>query len=85
VEIPWRDRDYYQILGVARDASREEIRKAYRKLARCYHPELKPGVKSAEEKFKVISLAYEVLGDPDKRKLYDEFGDDGLTPGFNSE
>jgi len=79
------DRDYYQILGVGRAASREEIRKAYRRLARSYHPDLKPGDKSAEEKFKVISLAYEVLGDPDKRKLYDEFGDVGLTPGFNSE
>jgi molecular chaperone DnaJ len=78
-------RDYYQILGVARSANREEVRKAYRKLARTYHPDVKPGDKNAEEMFKEISLAYEVLGDADKRKLYDEFGSDGLAAGFDAD
>lgn len=79
------ERDYYQILRVARNASREEIRKSYRKLARIYHPDVKPGDKNAEEMFKEISLAYEVLGDADKRKLYDEFGSDGLAAGFDAD
>src|ERR1051325_1617005 len=78
-------RDYYQILGVARNASVDDIRKAYRKLARKYHPDINPGDKSAEEKFKEISVAYEVLSDADKRKLYDEFGEQGLSAGFDPE
>lgn len=79
------ERDYYQILGVKRGASSEDIRKAYRKLARKYHPDINPGNKEAENKFKDISVAYDVLSDPGKRKLYDEFGEAGLASGFDAE
>lgn len=79
------ERDYYQILGVSRSASQEDIRKAYRKLARKYHPDINPGNKEAENKFKEISVANDVLSDPQKRKLYDEFGESGLAAGFNAE
>ena len=67
-------KDYYKILGVERSSSAAEIRKAYRKLARKYHPDVNPGDKSAEEKFKELNEAYEVLSDPEKRKRYDELG-----------
>ncbi len=77
--------DYYKILGVQRSAAAKEIRNAYRKLARKYHPDINPGDKAAEEKFKEISVAYEVLGDSEKRKRYDEFGEEGLSPGFDPE
>ncbi|MBA2847692.1 molecular chaperone DnaJ [Thermosulfuriphilus ammonigenes] len=72
-------KDYYQILGVARDASAEEIKKAYRRLALKYHPDRNPGDKEAEERFKEASEAYEVLSDPEKRAIYDRFGHQGLS------
>ena len=67
-------KDYYQILGIKKDASADDIKKAYRKLARKYHPDLNPGDKKAETKFKEINEAQEVLSDPDKRKKYDQYG-----------
>ena len=73
--------DYYELLGVARKASVKDIRAAYRKLARKYHPDLNPGDKSAEEKFKQIQEAYEVLSDTKKRQMYDQFGFNVPGPG----
>ena len=75
-------KDYYEILGVKKSASAEDIRKAFRKLARKYHPDVNPGDKSAEEKFKGISEANEVLSDPKKRKIYDQVGfySDNIDP-----
>ncbi|MGD0955425.1 MAG: molecular chaperone DnaJ [Candidatus Acidiferrales bacterium] len=73
--------DYYELLGVPRKAPVKEIRAAYRKLARKYHPDLNPGDKSAEEKFKQIQEAYEVLSDTKKRQMYDEFGFNAPGPG----
>ncbi len=67
-------KDYYAILGVSKTATAEEIRKAFRKLARQYHPDLNPGNKQAEDRFKEINEAYEVLSDPDKKQKYDQFG-----------
>src|SRR5262245_33990789 len=72
-------RDYYEILGVARTASAEEIKKSYRQLALKYHPDRNPGDKEAEENFKHAAEAYEALGDPEKRQLYDRFGHAGLS------
>ncbi len=68
------DRDYYEILGVSRDASAEQIKKAYRGMARKYHPDVNPGDKSAEKKFQEAQSAYDILGDAEKRKLYDQYG-----------
>src|SRR5579863_4773247 len=67
-------KDYYDILGVKKSASADDIRKAFRKLARKYHPDVNPGDKSAEEKFKTLSEANDVLSDPKKRKIYDQVG-----------
>ena len=77
--------DYYQILGVKKDASKEEIKKAYRKLAMKYHPDHTKGDKAAEEKFKKISEAYAVLSDNEKRKEYDTFGAEGFRQRFSQE
>ncbi|MGD1100859.1 MAG: molecular chaperone DnaJ [Terriglobia bacterium] len=76
-------KDYYAVLGVSRDAKPEEIRKAYRHLARKHHPDVNPGNKGAEEKFKQLSEAYEILSDEKKRKIYDQYGfySDNLPPG----
>ncbi|GMU03289.1 molecular chaperone DnaJ [Corallococcus caeni] len=77
--------DYYQILGVPRTASADDLKKAFRKLARQHHPDVNPGDKGAEEKFKRINTAFEVLGDPKKRALYDEFGEDAEKIGFDEK
>src|SRR5918996_520073 len=69
----WFEKDYYRVLGVSDTASQKDIKSAYRKLSRQYHPDAKPGDKAAEERFKEVSAAYDVVGDPDKRKEYDEF------------
>ena len=74
-------RDYYEVLGVAKTASDDELKKAYRKLAKQYHPDMNPGDKGAEAKFKEIN-AYEVLSDKDKRSKYDQFGHAGVDPNF---
>ena len=72
-------RDYYEVLGVSKDASAEEIKKAYRKKALQYHPDKNPGNKEAEEKFKEAAEAYEVLRDPNKKQRYDQFGHAGMS------
>jgi molecular chaperone DnaJ len=78
-----KDKDLYAILGLSKGASADEVRKAYRKLARKFHPDLNPGDKQAEERFKDLSLANDVLSDETKRALYDEFGMEGLQAGFD--
>ena len=78
-------RDLYEILGVQRTAPADEIRRAYRRLAKKYHPDMNPGDRKAEEKFKEITAAHEVLNDPKRRKLYDEFGADSLRTGFDEK
>jgi len=78
-------RDFYGILGVARGASADEIKKRYRKLAAKLHPDKNPGDKASESQFKDVNRAYEVLGDAKKRALYDEFGEDALREGFDAE
>ena len=78
-------RDLYDVLGVSRGASSDDIRKAYRKLAKKFHPDMNPGDKKAEDKFKEITAAHEVLSDEKKRKLYDEFGPDALRTGFDEK
>src|ERR687890_2718002 len=75
--------DYYETLGVARGASEDDVRKAYRKLARKYHPDLNPGDKSAEDRFKNVQEAYDILSDTKKRQMYDQYGfySDQAMPG----
>ncbi len=79
-----KDKDLYAVLGLSKGATADEIRKAYRKLARQNHPDVNPGDKKAEERFKDISLANDVLSSPEKRAIYDEFGVDGLAPNFDA-
>ncbi|MDX2169798.1 MAG: molecular chaperone DnaJ [Deltaproteobacteria bacterium] len=79
------EKDLYAALGVAKTATADEIKKAYRKLARKHHPDVNPGNRAAEEKFKAISEANDILGDPEKRKLYDEFGMAGVQSGFDAD
>src|SRR5579862_8674351 len=79
--MPVSKRDYYEVLGVNRDAGDSEIKSAYRKLAMAHHPDRNPGDHAAEEKFKEASEAYQVLSDPDKRAAYDRFGHAGVTGG----
>jgi DnaJ-class molecular chaperone len=77
--------DLYQILGVSREAKADEIKKVYRRLAKKYHPDINKNNPEAERKFKEISAAYEALGDEQRRKIYDEFGFEGLRPGFDAK
>jgi curved DNA-binding protein len=78
-------RDFYSVLGVSRGASADDIKKRYRKLAAKLHPDKNPGDKAAESQFKDVNRAYEVLSDPKKRSLYDEFGEDALREGFDPD
>lgn len=81
------ERDYYDVLGIPRGATPDQIKRAYRKLAKQHHPDRNPGNKSAESKFKEVQAAYEVLSDTEKRKLYDQFGHSGVRgqgPGWRS-
>ena len=77
-------RDYYEVLGVQKGVTEEEIKKAYKKMARKYHPDLNPGDKDAEEKFKEVNEAYEVLSDSEKKARYDQFGFAGVDPNFGA-
>ena len=73
-------RDYYEVLGVSKDASDDEIKKAFRSQAKKYHPDLHPGDQEAEARFKEVNEAYSVLSDPEKKAKYDRFGHAGVDP-----
>ena len=75
-------RDYYEVLGVDRNVSEDELKKAYRKLAKKYHPDLNPGDAAAEASFKEVNDAYEVLSDNDKKARYDQYGFAGIDPNY---
>src|SRR5579859_2879497 len=75
--MPAAKRDYYEVLGVARDSDAQEIKKTYKRLAKQHHPDLNPGDHTAEDRFKELAEAYGVLSDPDKRELYDRYGHEG--------
>ena len=77
-------RDYYEVLGIAKNASDDEIKSAYRKLAKKYHPDLNPDKKEAEDKFKEVAEAYEILSDKDKKGRYDQFGHAGVDPNYGA-
>ena len=77
-------RDYYEVLGLSKGATEDEIKRAYKKLARKYHPDMNPGDKEAEEKFKEVNEANEVLSDPDKKARYDQFGFAGVDPNYGA-
>ena len=78
-------RDYYEVLGVSKNASEDEIKRAYKKLARKYHPDMNPGDKEAEEKFKEVNEANEVLSNPEKKAKYDQFGFAGVDPNYGAD